>query len=89
MAREAELLHHPDEPLRRVVLVPLDRVAVVARELVVEVVVPLADGAERGDQVVARRVLVIEGRFAEVVCEGVHAERRLSIRGSYQLKAAI
>ena len=72
--REAELAAHPDEPLRRVVLVPLDRVAVVHRELVVEVVVTLADGDEGSDHVVTRGVLVVEWCLTKVVSEGVNAE---------------
>ena len=40
---EAELAAHPDEPFGRVVLVPLDGVAEVHRELVVEIVVTLAN----------------------------------------------
>ena len=80
--REAELAAHPDEPLRRVVLVPLDRVTVVHGELVVEVVVALANGAERGDHVVARSVLVIERSLSEPVRERVHAESGLQT--SYQ-----
>ena len=64
MRRQPELLAHPDEPLGGIVLVPLDRVAVVHGELVVEVVVPFADGDEGGDEVVARGVLVVERGFA-------------------------
>ena len=48
----------PNEPLGGVVLVPLHAVAVVARELVVEVVVALADRDNRGDERVARGVAV-------------------------------
>lgn len=77
VAREPDLLRGPDEPLCRVVLVPAYGVPVVHRELVVEVVVALADGDERGDEVVPRRVLVVERRLAQPVRERVHAERRL------------
>ena len=83
MAREADLLAGPDEPLGRVVLVPLDCVAVVHRELVVEVVVALADGDERGDEVVARGVLVVERRVAEPVRERVDAECGLVSRSGH------
>ena len=71
---EAELLPDPDGPLGRVVLVPFDGVAVVGGELVVEVVVAFAEGDERGDDVVAGRVAVVEGLVAEPVGEGIHAE---------------
>jgi hypothetical protein len=53
MRHQPELLAHPDEPLDQTVLVPLDHVAVVHGELVVEVVVPFTDGDEGGDEVVA------------------------------------
>ena len=45
---EAELRQPGDQPLARVVLPPPDAVAVVERESVVEVVVALAEGDERG-----------------------------------------
>lgn len=67
MRGEPDFLAGGDEPFGGVVLVPLDRVAVVHGELVVEVVVPLADGDEGGDHVVSRGVLVVEGRLAEPV----------------------
>ena len=41
---KSKLLANPNEPLGRVVLVPLDRVPVVHGELVVEVVVALPNG---------------------------------------------
>ena len=85
MARQPDLLAHIYEPLGRVVLVPPDRVTVVHRELVVEVVVALADGSKRGDEVVARRVLVVERSLAEPVRERVHAERRLKSRLTFGL----
>ena len=40
---EPNLLARPDEPLSRVILVPSDRIPVVHRELVVEVVVTFTD----------------------------------------------
>ena len=83
MASETELLHNPDKPLGRVILVPLDGVTVVHGELVVEVVVTFADSDESGDHVVARSVLVIEGSLAEPVSERVDAESRLKWNESY------
>ncbi len=74
---ETELCTDPDEPLGGVVLVPLDRVTVVHGELVVEVVVTLADRDKGRNHVVARCVLVVEGRLSEPVREGVNAEGRL------------
>ncbi len=46
---------------------PFNGVAVVGGELVVEVVVALAEGDNRGDDVVTRAVTVIEGLVAEPV----------------------
>jgi hypothetical protein len=71
---ETEVLPEGDGPLGRVVLVPFDGVAVVRGELVVEVVVALAEGDERGDDVVAGRVAVVKGLLAEPVGERVDAE---------------
>ena len=50
---EAELLGCPDEPLGWVILPPFDSVAEVGWELVVEVVVSLAEGHEGGEDVIA------------------------------------
>src|SRR5262249_19244354 len=74
---QAELLPDPDAPLGRIVLVPLDGVAVIRRELVVEVVVTLAEGDQGGDDVVAGRVSVIEGLVSKPVGERVDAESGL------------
>ena len=79
---QTKLLHSPDEPLGRVVLVPFDSVSVVHRELVVEVVVTLSDGDEGGDHVIARCVLIIERSLAEPVSEGIDTEGRLSTNWS-------
>jgi len=71
---EAELLPSPDAPLSGVVLPPLNSVAVVGGELVVEVVVSLAKGNESSDDMVTRRVAVVEGLVTEPVGQGVDAE---------------
>lgn len=51
---KAKLLHGPDEPLGGVILPPLNGVAKIARELVVEVVVTLTKGDEGSDDVISR-----------------------------------
>lgn len=71
---EAELLPEPDGPLGRVVLPPADCVTVVGRELVVEVVVSLAKGDERSDDMVPGAVAVIEGLLSEPVGQTVDTE---------------
>lgn len=74
---KAHLLPEPDGPFGGVVLVPLDGVAVVGRELVVEVVVALTQRDQRGDDVVAGAVAVVERLVAEPVGERVDAESGL------------
>jgi len=74
---EAESRSSPDEPLGGVVLVPLDGVSEVHGELVVEVVVTLSDGAKSGEEVVARRVLVVEWLVFEPVGQRVDAKGRV------------
>jgi hypothetical protein len=71
---ETKLLPEPDAPLGRVVLPPLNSVAVIRRELVVEVVVTLTKGDKSGDNVVTGRVAVIERLVAEPVGKRVDAE---------------
>ena len=79
VARKTERAARRDEPLRRVVLVPLDRIPVVHRELVVEVVVPLPEREQGGEEVVSRRELVVVCRLAQPVCDGVHGECGLGV----------
>lgn len=71
---EAELAPEPDAPLGGVVLVPLDGVAVVRGEFVVEVVVALAESDKRSDDVVPGAVAVVEGLVTEPVGKRVDAE---------------
>lgn len=74
VVREAELLPRPDHPLCGVVLVPLDGVTVIRGELVVEVVVALSERDKSRDDMIARRVSVVEGLVTEPVGQGVDAE---------------
>lgn len=71
---ETELLPSPDAPLGRVILVPLDSVAVVGRKLVVEVMVTLAEGDQCSDDVITRAVAVVKGLLTEPVGKRVDAE---------------
>mmetsp|Transcript_26683 Transcript_26683/g.45979 ORF Transcript_26683/g.45979 Transcript_26683/m.45979 type:complete len:418 (+) Transcript_26683:623-1876(+) len=71
---EAEEGAERDQPLGRVVLVEPDGVAKVLGKLVVEIVVALAQGQQRRDERVPRRVLVGEGGGAKGVREGVDEE---------------
>jgi len=74
---EAKVRHGKDEPLGRVVLVPLDGVPVVLGELVVEVVVTFTDRDEGSHKVITRRVLVVKGSVTEPMSERVDAEGRV------------
>ena len=61
---ETELFPDPDGPLGGIVLVPFDSVAVVGRELMVEVVIAFSQGHQSRDDVVAGGVSVVEGLVA-------------------------
>jgi len=74
---ETQLLPGPDGPLGRVILVPLDGIAVVGGELVVEVVVSLTESDKGSDNVVTGRVAVVEGLVTEPVSQRVDAESGL------------
>ena len=71
---KAELAPQPDAPLGGVVLVPLDSVAVVRGELVVEVVVAFTESDKGSDDVVPGAVAVVERLVSKPVSEGVDAE---------------
>jgi hypothetical protein len=74
---KTKLLPEPDAPLGRVVLPPLNSVAVIRRELVVEVVVSLAKGDKSGDDVITGRVAIIERLVSEPVSKRVDTESSL------------
>ena len=63
-----------NKPLRGIILIPFDSIAVVHRKLVVEIVVTFTDGNECSGKVIARCMLVIEWRFAKPVCKRVDAK---------------
>jgi hypothetical protein len=78
---QAKLLHSPDEPFGRVVLVPFDGVPIVHGKLVVEIVIPLPNSDESGDNMIAGCVLVIKRSLTEPMSERVDTEGRLSVTG--------
>lgn len=71
MRGESKLLASPDEPLGRIILIPLDRISVVHGELVMEVVVTFPNGDKCSNQVIARSVLVVKRCLTQPVSEGV------------------
>lgn len=80
VASKTEKGARSDEPLRRVVLVPLDGIPVVHRELVMKIVVTFTDSDEGSDDMIAGRVLVVKGSVTEPMRERVHTESRLHYR---------
>ena len=77
MRRQANPRHDGNEQFRGIVLVPLDRIPVVHRELMVEVVIAFADSDKCGDHMVAGSCLSSKKRLAEPVRERFYAESRL------------
>lgn len=74
---QTELLPSPDHPFGWVILMPFDRVTIIGGELVVEVVVTFTHRDQSSEDVVTRRVAVIEGLISQIMGQGVHAEGRL------------
>jgi len=74
---ETELLPNPDGPFGGVILVPFDGIAVIRRELVVEVVITLTESDKCSDDMVARRVAVVKWLVTKPMCERVDAESGL------------
>jgi len=74
---QAKLLPGPDSPFCRVILMPFDSVAVIRRELVVEVVVTFSEGNECSNDVITWGIAVIEGLITEPMCQGVNTESSL------------
>lgn len=74
---KADKLHGCDKPLGGIILIPLDGIAIVHGELVMEVMVTLSEGDKRGENVIARSMLIVEGSLTKVVSERVDAEGRL------------
>jgi len=71
---ESELLPDPDRPLRWVILMPFDSITVVRWEFVVEVVVTLSESDESSNDVVTRRVAVVEWLVTKPMGQGIDAE---------------
>lgn len=71
MRRQSKFGATRDEPFGGVVLIPPDSIAVVRRELVMEVVISFSEGYESGDKVIPGRMSVVEWRLPEPVGERV------------------
>jgi hypothetical protein len=77
MCGESKLLARPKEPLGRIVLIPLVTIAIIHRELVVEVVISLSHCDERRDHAIFRSEFVVIWLVTKPVTQGVDAERGL------------
>lgn len=71
MTRKTELLANPDDPLGRVILVPFDGVTIVHGELMVEIMITLANSRKSRDDMVAWGVLIIKGCLSEPMSKRV------------------
>lgn len=58
-------------------LMPFNSIAVITWKLVVEIVVSFTEGDKSSNDVISRRVAVIERLFTEPMCQGVDAEGSL------------
>src|SRR5208282_5068105 len=58
VVREPQPVHQADAPFGRIPLPPAHAVAIIVRELMVEIVIALAECQQRDDTVVARSVLI-------------------------------
>ena len=74
MTRKPKPVTNRNEPLGWVPLVPFRSVPVVHRKLMMEVVVSLSECHKRCDEMVSRRVLIIEGALAQPMSQRVHRE---------------
>ena len=63
------LLPHPNTPFGRIVLVPLDPIAIICREFVVEIVITLPKSNQGCDDMIARRVAIIEWLISKPMSE--------------------
>ena len=81
MTCKSSLRHAPDEPFSRVILIPSDRITVIHRELMVEVVVSFANSDQSSDKMILWSMLIIEGGLTEPVSKGVDAESGLIENG--------
>lgn len=77
MTSQPDLLATPDEPFRRIILVPFDCISIVHRELVVEVMISFSDRNEGGDKMISRCMFIVEWGFSKPMGERIHAESRL------------
>ena len=74
---EAHLLPAPDAPFGWIILVPFNGIAIIGRELMMEVMVAFAKGDESSDHMVTRAVAIVERLVTEPVRQGIDTERGL------------
>lgn len=74
MGRQSQLATTPNEPLRRVVLVPLDRISIIHGELMMEIMITFSDGDQGRNKMILGTVLVVEWRIPEIMRKRIDAE---------------
>lgn len=74
MSRRPKAGTSRNEPFCGIPLVPFDGVAIIHGELVMKVVISLAQSDDGGEKMISWRQLVVEGRFTQIMCEGIHTE---------------
>ena len=67
MTSQSNRLHDPYKPFRGIVLIPSDGIAVIHGELVVEIMVTLANCHKSSSEVVSWCVLIIERSLSKPV----------------------
>ena len=76
--REPQHSAQNNEPLRRVVLVPQERVAVIRRELMVEIVIAFSHSQDRRQKMVAGGKQIVVRGPSEPMCDRIDAECTLN-----------
>ena len=74
---ETQVRAHRDEPFCRIILIPLDGISIVHRELVMKIVIPFSESNKSSDKMVPRGQFIIERRLPEPVRDGIDAKNRL------------
>jgi hypothetical protein len=74
MRRQANFGAKRDEPFGGIILIPSNGIPIVRRELVMKVVIAFPERDEGGDQMVPRRMPIVERRLSEPMRERVERE---------------
>ena len=75
--RNPELAKQEDKPLCRIVLIPNNRIAIIAGKLMMEIMIPLAHRNQRSKHMIPRTPTIVKRLLANPMRKTVHAERSL------------